>query len=50
MLAAIDLTASEVCERFWAKVPGIYIRLERLEEYDNGQRSMPQRAWVERGG
>ncbi len=26
------LVASEVCEKFWAAVPGIYIRIEALDE------------------
>lgn len=25
------LVASEICEKFWAEIPGIYIRIEELE-------------------
>ena len=30
------LVASEITEKFWADVPGIYIRIQRLEELTGG--------------
>ncbi len=26
------IVASEICEKFWAKIPGIYIRIEEVDE------------------
>ena len=28
--------ASEICEKFWARIPGIYIRADEIKEANNG--------------